>query len=123
MIIDKEAKKAILVLEDGSIYKGWSLSDSSTVYGEIVFNTGMTGYQEILTDPSYCGQSVVMTYPMIGNYGINDDDMESRQCFLDAIIVREYVDQISNWRASKTLKTFCLKRLDKTLKQKMKVSY
>ena len=72
-------QETYLVLEDGSIYKGQSIGASGTTHGEVVFNTSMTGYQEMLTDPSYSGQIVIPTYPIIGNYGINDVDIESNR--------------------------------------------
>ena len=81
--------RANLVLSDGSVFAGESLGMTADVTGEVVFNTGMTGYQEILTDPSYCGQMVTLTYPLIGNYGINVDDFESRKVQVNALIVRE----------------------------------
>ncbi len=93
-------------MEDGSIFRGYAFAGSGEVSGEVVFNTGMTGYQEVLTDPSYKGQMVMMTYPLIGNYGINDEDMESGGIHMDGFIVREYQDNISNYRAKKTLKKF-----------------
>ena len=71
------AKKAILVLEDGSVYEGYSFGAEDDAFGEVVFNTSMIGYQEMLTDPSYAGQIVVPTYPLIGNYGTNEQDFES----------------------------------------------
>ena len=74
-------KKAFLALEDGSVYRGFSVGAPVDRVGEVVFNTGMTGYQEILSDPSYAGQFVTMTYPEIGNYGVNGADMESRSLF------------------------------------------
>ncbi len=80
--------KAILALEDGTIFEGQSLGAAGRAYGEVVFNTGMTGYQEILTDPSYAGQMVCLTYPLIGNYGINEDDFESRRVQVEGFIVR-----------------------------------
>ena len=94
---------AILALEDGKIYKGRSFGATAERYGECVFNTSMTGYQEILTDPSYKGQIVTMTYPLIGNYGINEDDCESRQIFTEGLVVKEYSKIASNWRAKKSL--------------------
>ena len=87
------AKKAILVLEDGSVYEGYSFGAETTTYGEVVFNTSMTGYQEMLTDPSYAGQILVPTYPLIGNYGINESDFESRQIQVRGFVVREYCPQ------------------------------
>ena len=70
-------RQAFLVLEDGTVYRGYAFAGSGEVLGEVVFNTGMTGYQEVITDPSYKGQIVTMTYPLVGNYGINPEDMES----------------------------------------------
>ncbi|MCL4245464.1 MAG: carbamoyl phosphate synthase small subunit, partial [Candidatus Dadabacteria bacterium] len=83
-------KKAILVLEDGTIFEGRGFGAEGEVHGEAVFNTSMTGYQEILTDPSYNGQIVTMTYPEIGNYGVNPEDAESRRPFLKALVIKEY---------------------------------
>ena len=92
-----------LVLEDGTVFLGTAFGCLDPVAGEVVFNTGMTGYQEILSDPSYFGQMVTMTYPLIGNYGINDQDFESFSPSASALIVKEYCEVPSNWRASKTL--------------------
>ncbi len=97
---------ALLMLEDGSIYNGYAFAGSAEVFGEVVFNTGMAGYQEVLTDPSYKGQILVMTYPLIGNYGINQEDMESDAIHMEGFIVREYVGLPSNYRSTKTLKNF-----------------
>jgi carbamoyl-phosphate synthase small subunit len=94
---------AILALEDGKIFKGSSFGASGERYGEVVFNTSMAGYQEILTDPSYKGQIVTMTYPLIGNYGINDEDAESRKPFVEGFVVKECSKIASNWRSKKTL--------------------
>lgn len=94
---------AILALEDGKIYKGRSFGADTEKCGEVVFNTSMTGYQEIITDPSYKGQIVTMTYPLIGNYGVNDEDVESRRPFVDGFVVKEYSKIASNWRSKKTL--------------------
>lgn len=94
---------AILALEDGKIYKGVSFGATGERYGEVVFNTSMTGYQEIITDPSYKGQIVTMTYPLIGNYGINEEDVESRKPFVEGFVVKEYSKIASNWRSKKTL--------------------
>lgn len=96
-------KKAILVLEDGIFFEGYSFGSEGEVTGEVVFNTSMTGYQEILTDPSYAGQIVTMTYPHIGNYGINKADAESRKIFVEGFVVRENSSIYSNWRAEKSL--------------------
>lgn len=96
-------KKAIIALEDGKIFHGLAFAGSGETYGELVFNTSMTGYQEILTDPSYCGQIITMTYPLIGNYGINLEDNESRSIFASGLIINEYSRIFSNWRAEKSL--------------------
>lgn len=93
----------ILVLEDGSVFKGRSFGAEGESAGEIVFNTSMTGYQEILYDPSYCGQLVTMTYPLIGNYGVNSEDNESEKLWLQGFIVKEYTGVPSNWRSQETL--------------------
>ena len=95
--------KALLVLEDGFALQGKAFAGSGEVYGEAVFNTSMTGYQEILTDPSYKGQLVTMTYPLIGNYGVNDADREAARVQAQALIVREYSPLPSNWRSQMSL--------------------
>jgi len=97
---------ALLVLEDGSTYRGYAFAGSGETLGEVVFNTGMTGYQEVITDPSYKGQIVTMTYPLIGNYGINPEDMESGGIHLEGFIVKEYQPYPSNWRSRTSLKEF-----------------
>ncbi len=102
------AKKAILVLEDGSVYEGHAFGAETTTYGEVVFNTAMTGYQEMLTDPSYAGQILVPTYPLIGNYGINEADFESKQIQVRGFAVREYCLQPSHWQSTRTLHEFLL---------------
>ncbi|MEN8907118.1 MAG: carbamoyl phosphate synthase small subunit [Clostridiales bacterium] len=101
--------KVILVLEDGTVFHGKSFGAVGEVLGEIVFNTGMTGYQEVMTDPSYSGQIVTMTYPLIGNYGINHEDNESKKPQVKGFIVRENCNFPSNWRSEETLDNF-LKR-------------
>jgi carbamoyl-phosphate synthase small subunit len=101
-------RKAILVLEDGSIYAGHSFGAETTAYGEVVFSTSMTGYQEMLTDPSYAGQILVPTYPLIGNYGINESDFESRQIQVRGFAVREYCPRPSHWQSERTLPEFLL---------------
>jgi len=83
-------RQAYLVLEDGSWYEGEAFGAENSSFGEVVFNTSMTGYQEVLTDPSYSGQIVIPTYPIIGNYGINGEDMESRQIQVAGFAVREH---------------------------------
>ena len=95
--------KALLVLEDGTVFHGRSFTGECETVGEVVFNTSMSGYQEILTDPSYCGQIVTMTYPLIGNYGINPDDIESSGIQVKAFVVKEYQEMPSNWRSESTL--------------------
>ncbi|SDN20717.1 carbamoyl-phosphate synthase small subunit [Desulfonauticus submarinus] len=95
--------KAMLVLEDGTFFEGTSFTGHGEIGGEVIFNTGMTGYQEILTDPSYLGQIVCMTYPHIGNYGINDEDIESGKIHVSAFVVKECVKTPSNWRATQSL--------------------
>jgi len=102
------SKKAILVLEDGSVYEGHSFGTRSTTYGEVVFDTSMTGYQEMLTDPSFAGQILVPTYPLIGNYGINESDFESKQIQVRGFVVREYCLQPSHWQSTRTLHEFLL---------------
>lgn len=99
----KFMKKATLVIEDGTVFEGFSFGREGEAYGEVVFNTSITGYQEILTDPSYNGQIVAMTYPEIGNYGVNPEDVESRMPFLRGFIVKEYWKEPSNWRSRGSL--------------------
>ncbi|WP_221887931.1 glutamine-hydrolyzing carbamoyl-phosphate synthase small subunit [Chitinophaga polysaccharea] len=101
-------KNAHLIFKDGKIFHGKTFTSvpNEERVAEVVFNTAMSGYQEVLTDPSYYGQMVVMTYPMIGNYGINAEDVESCKIYLDALIVKEYTPQPSNWRSTKTLKAY-----------------
>jgi carbamoyl-phosphate synthase small subunit len=97
------------MLQDGLIFKGENFGADGEVMGEVVFNTSMTGYQEILTDPSYCGQIVTMTYTQIGNYGINNQDIESKKIQVSGFIVREYLDYYSNWRAKSSLQEYLKK--------------
>jgi carbamoyl-phosphate synthase small subunit len=96
-------RHGLLVLEDGRTFRGYRFGADSKALGEVVFNTSMTGYQEILSDPSYAGQIIVMTYPQIGNYGLTREDFESRQLFLSALIVKEVSRRASNWRHDYTL--------------------
>lgn len=103
--------KAIIVLEDGRSFAGISFGADGETFGEMVFNTSMTGYQEILTDPSYAGQIVCMTYPLIGNYGVNEEDVESRRPWAEGIVVKEASRIASNWRSTETLDSY-LKRND-----------
>ena len=98
--------KALLVLEDGRAFEGLSFGAEGETFGEMVFNTSMTGYQEILTDPSYAGQIVCMTYPMIGNYGVNESDVESRRPWVEGFVVREASRVHSNWRSAGSLQNY-----------------
>ncbi len=100
------SNNAKLALEDGTIFRGRRFGAVSDTGGEVVFNTAMSGYQEIITDPSYAGQIIVMTYPQIGNYGIALDDFESRQPFLSALVVKEISRIASNWRSAKPLSDY-----------------
>jgi len=102
-------KKSVLVLEDGTTFIGRAFGADAESFGEIVFNTSMTGYQEILTDPSYNGQIVVMTYPEIGNYGINLEDVESIRPFVRGFVVKEYWRVPSNWRSTENLETYLIR--------------
>ncbi len=101
--------KAVLLLEDGTVFKGRAFGAQGQKCGEVVFNTSMTGYQEILTDPSYHEQIVTMTYPLIGNYGTNAEDWESRKVFVSGFIVKENCDYPSNWRSGATLDEYLKK--------------
>ncbi len=107
---DKKAKdkKAILALSDGTVFEGLSFGSTGEVSAEVCFNTAMTGYQEILTDPSYKGQIVTMTYPHIGNYGINSEDVESRCPWVEGFIVKENCPSPSNWLSEKSLHDYLL---------------
>ena len=107
--MNEQKTPAKLVLEDGTVFTGLGFGASGMTFGEVVFNTSMTGYQEILTDPSYCGQIVCMTYPEIGNYGVNEEDVESRRPFLSGFIVRNLSPIASNFRSSGTLDEFLKK--------------
>ncbi len=104
----KRTKRCFLALEDGTVFRGYCAGAQKDSIGEVVFNTGMTGYQEILTDPSYSGQIVVMTYPEIGNYGINAADAESRACFVNGFIVNQ-MNSPSNWRCEQPLEDYLIK--------------
>ncbi len=97
---------AKLALADGTVFTGTAFGASGEVFGEVCFNTSMTGYQEILTDPSYCGQIVTMTYPLIGNYGVNPEDVESRGLSLRGFVVRELCRQPSNFRSTQSLDSY-----------------
>src|SRR5579859_4480415 len=97
---------AVLALEDGSLFRGQGFGASASACGEVCFNTSMTGYQEILTDPSYKGQIVAMTYPLIGNYGVNLQDVESWRPHVSGFVVRELSPVTSNWRADHSLNDY-----------------
>ncbi|MEZ5398589.1 MAG: glutamine-hydrolyzing carbamoyl-phosphate synthase small subunit [Bryobacteraceae bacterium] len=99
-------EKSILALEDGTVFEGRSFGAHTVRGGEVVFNTSITGYQEIFTDPSYCGQIVVLTNPQIGNYGANDNDSESRQPFIEGLVVRDFSPVTSNWRSERGADNF-----------------
>ncbi len=99
-------KKALLVLEDGLVFEGENFGGNGEIFGEVVFNTSMVGYQEILTDPSYKGQIVVMTYPLIGNYGVNFEDVESSKPQVEGFVIRELSPVVSNFRAKKSLSEY-----------------
>ncbi|MBD2440041.1 glutamine-hydrolyzing carbamoyl-phosphate synthase small subunit [Nostoc sp. FACHB-110] len=98
-----DAIPALLVLADGTAYRGWSFGATGTTIGEVVFNTGMTGYQEVLTDPSYCGQIVIFTYPELGNTGVNPEDEESLRPQVRGAIARNICHKPSNWRSTQSL--------------------
>src|SRR5512145_2397535 len=98
--------KAILALADGKTFDGLAFGTEGEAVGEVVFNTSMTGYQEILTDPSYEGQLVVMTYPQIGNVGANFEDVESSKPYMKGFIIKDYTAMPSNWRATEPLHEF-----------------
>src|SRR5512141_1165982 len=102
--------KVILALEDGSVFHGTGFGAPASACGEVCFNTSMSGYQEILTDPSYKGQIVTMTYPLIGNYGVNPEDVESRRPFVEGFIIKEGSVRASNWRAKQSLEEYLRER-------------
>ena len=104
-------QKAVLALEDGKVFEGWSFGARGEHGGEVVFNTSMTGYQEVLTDPSYKGQIVTMTYPLIGNYGVNGEDFESARSYVEGFVVKENCAFPSNWRSRGSLSDY-LKRFE-----------
>ena len=106
MSVFKKDRIAVFALEDGSVYRGFAFGASTTVVGEAVFNTGMTGYQETLTDPSYFGQIVTMTSPQIGNYGTNLADEESKGPKVSGFVVRELSPISSNWRSTDSLSDY-----------------
>src|SRR6201989_654510 len=98
--------QAILALEDGRIFRGEGHGAKGECYGEVVFNTSLTGYQEIFTDPSYAGQIVVLTYPQIGNYGTSNLDNEARKPWIEGLAVREVTNVTSNWRSDEEARDF-----------------
>ena len=102
-MVNRSSTPALLVLQDGTVFKAKAFGYLNGSEGEVVFNTSMTGYQEILTDPSYAGQIVTMTYPMIGNYGVNEEDVESSRPQVAGLIVKDYVEKYSNFRATLSL--------------------
>ena len=102
-MLKPDAKPALLVLADGTTYRGWSFGAAGTTVGEVVFNTGMTGYQEVLTDPSYSGQIITFTYPELGNTGVNPIDEESATIQAKAVIARNITYRPSNWRSTQSL--------------------
>ena len=106
--MSRDAKQAFLVLGDGTVYQGRAFGAPASAHGEVVFNTSMTGYQEMLTDPSYAGQIVVPTYPLIGNYGINETDVESRRVQVSGFVVREHCTQPSHADSTATLDEYLL---------------
>src|SRR5437868_791008 len=101
--------QAILALEDGRVFRGKGYGAKGECYGEVVFNTSITGYQEIFTDPSYCGQIVVLTNPQIGNYGANEADCESGSPYIEGLVVREISPVASNWRSQDHAEHFLAK--------------
>ena len=101
-----QTSPAILVLADGTVFRGTSIGASGSSVGEVVFNTAITGYQEILTDPSYCRQIVTLTYPHIGNVGCNPEDVESRQVFASGLIIRDLSMTVSNFRSTQSLSEY-----------------
>jgi carbamoyl-phosphate synthase small subunit len=105
----KHAQRALLALEDGTVFEGRSFGFSGEKDGEVVFNTSMAGYQEILTDPSYKGQIVVMTYPLIGNYGVNEQDVESQTPKVEGFVVKENSSGFSNWRGNGSLAEYLVR--------------
>src|SRR5438874_6302947 len=101
---------ALLVLADGTVFRGRSIGARGTAVGEVVFNTAITGYQEILTDPSYCQQIVTLTYPHIGNYGVNEEDVEAEKVHAAGLIIRDLPLVASNFRTQQTLSDYLRKQ-------------
>ena len=95
-------ESAILALEDGTVFEGRSFGAPAERSGEVVFNTALTGYQEVFTDPSYSGQIVILTNPQIGNYGTSTEDNESAKPYIEGLVVREFSEQVSNWRSDRS---------------------
>jgi len=104
--MNDQRRSARLVLESGDVFEGVGFGATGESFGEVVFNTGMTGYQEVLTDPSYCGQIVTMTFPLIGNYGVNVDDVESRHPHVHGFVVREFSELASHFQSTGTLEYY-----------------
>src|SRR5271155_4587654 len=105
-----KTKSSLLALEDGTVFHGKHFGNDGTALGELVFNTSITGYQEILTDPSYAGQIVTLTYPEIGNYGANDEDLESKKIYARGLVIRHLSRRYSSWRAKYSLSDFLAKQ-------------
>src|SRR5260370_17301983 len=101
-----QLESAILALEDGTVFEGRSFGAPAERSGEVVFNTALTGYQEVFTDPSYSGQIVILTNPQIGNYGTSSEDNESAKPYIEGLVVREFSDQSSNWRSDQEADSF-----------------
>ena len=102
----EQAKKAYLLLANGKVFEGYSFGAQGKTIGEVVFTTGVVGFQETLTDPSYCGQIITQTFPLVGNYGINGEDFESSRSYAKGYIVREWCDAPSNFRMTEDLDQF-----------------
>src|SRR5688572_14288956 len=98
--------RSLLVLQDGTVFEGKAIGAPGTTLGEVVFSTSMTGYQEMLTDPSYAGQLLTLTYPLIGNYGVTEDDLESRGVQVAGFLVKQLAEAPSNWRSQGDLRGF-----------------
>jgi carbamoyl-phosphate synthase small subunit len=109
-LVSASPSPALLALADGTVFRGRSIGADGTAVGEVVFNTAMTGYQEILTDPSYCEQIVTLTYPHIGNTGVNEDDEESRRVYAAGLVIRDLPVRASSWRATQTLPEYLRSR-------------
>ena len=101
-----QTSPAILVLADGTVFRGISIGAEGASVGEVVFNTSMSGYQEILTDPSYCKQIVTLTCPHIGNVGVNAEDVESGKVYVSGLVIRDLSQTVSNWRSTQSLSDY-----------------